>query len=247
MEPLLALLGGLAPLLLFRLLGARHYHAGELMMGALLFIAVLIVQPLLQLAPLLYYGVSPEAAASGGAAILVAVYFGLVAAVVQSSLKYLFVRGMSASRALSLGLGFGIAEAIYVALSAYIVGVIINAPIGEEASRALEEIIRGRDLELGLWGLPLIAAERFAAATFHGASALLLVSFIAAGRGLSGLLALVAIHGLIDTLAMLINLGILRGVAPLLLLELLALLIALSLAALYGRQLSRESPEAPLY
>lgn len=239
MEPLLALLGGAASLLLFRFLGARQYYGGELLLGALLFLGTLIVQPLIQIAPFLYYGTTPAEVSERGApmAIVTSLYLGFVAGAIQSLLKYYFAKDMTRSKALSLGLGFGLAEAAYIALAAYIAAIVSSLPTAGNVA----------ELSLGLLGLPLVFLERFAATTFHGASAAMLADFASRGRGLAGLALLAAIHGAIDSLAASLALGVLSGLAVVLLLELAVLVISISLALLYARGLASERPEAPLY
>jgi len=100
------LLGGILGLLLIWAY-LRRFHAGELILGALLLIPVLIFQPMVQKIPG-FLGV-------GGTTFLV-LWTGLIAALFQEPLKYYFSRDKTLGNAVYIGAGFGLGEAIYTAL-----------------------------------------------------------------------------------------------------------------------------------
>ena len=106
------LLGGLLGLLLIWAY-LRRFHAGELILGALLLIPVLIFQPPVQRLP--------EFLGVGSTTFLVP-WTGLIAALFQEPLKYYFSRGKTLGRAVYIGIGFGFGEAVYVAFIASIGG-----------------------------------------------------------------------------------------------------------------------------
>ncbi|WP_297460598.1 hypothetical protein [Thermococcus sp.] len=106
------LTGGLLGLLLLWAY-LRKFHAGELVLGTVLLIPVLLVQPPLQALPG-YLGLSDP--------VYVTLWSGLVASLIQEPLKYYFARDKTLGRATYVGAGFGIGEALYVSTLSAIFG-----------------------------------------------------------------------------------------------------------------------------
>ncbi|NJE54690.1 DUF3887 domain-containing protein [Thermococcus sp. 21S9] len=156
------LLGGLLGLLLLWAY-LRKFHAGELILGALLVIPVLIFQPLVQELPG-FLGVTNTA--------FLVVWTGLIAGLFQEPLKYYFSRDKTLGRAVYIGAGFGLGEAVYVAFIASIGG--------------------------GSW-IGLI--ERTLALLFHASTTALFAYSHRNSWGRKALLAMVLVHWLTDSIA----------------------------------------------
>ncbi|WP_285519312.1 DUF3887 domain-containing protein [Thermococcus nautili] len=161
-KALYPLLGGLLGLLLLWAY-LRKFHAGELILGAVLILPVLVVQPPLQMLPG-YAGISN--------AVLAVLWSGLIAGLVQEPLKYYFSRDKTLRRAVYIGAGFGLGEAIYVAT--------ISALFGGSL--------------LGLF-------ERTLALLFHASTTALFAYSYRNGWGGKALLAMVLVHWLTDSIA----------------------------------------------
>ncbi|NJE49318.1 DUF3887 domain-containing protein [Thermococcus sp. 9N3] len=161
-KALYPLLGGLLGLLLLWAY-LRKFHAGELILGAVLILPVLVVQPPLQMLPG-YAGISN--------AVLAVLWSGLIAGLVQEPLKYYFSRDKTLGRAVYIGAGFGLGEAIYVAT--------ISALFGGSL--------------LGLF-------ERTLALLFHASTTALFAYSYRNGWGGKALLAMVLVHWLTDSIA----------------------------------------------
>jgi len=200
-------IGGVACAVLLWVLGFRRFMAGSVGLGSAAFLVSVFVQQPIQQVPILV-AVLPEVfgGASGGnveeavrgfiaglsPAMLVALalWLGFVAGAVQSSFKYIFARKRSLYGAANLGLGFGLAEAVFVGVIALASPLLTPSAI--------------RDLPA--YAPALSAFERFSAALFHVGSTLYITATARRGSGLAGLLAVVALHGSIDTLAALYQL-----------------------------------------
>ncbi|AHL23614.1 hypothetical protein BD01_2016 [Thermococcus nautili] len=161
-KALYPLLGGLLGLLLLWAY-LRKFHAGELILGAVLILPVLVVQPPLQMLPG-YAGISN--------AVLAVLWSGLIAGLVQEQLKYYFSRDKTLGRAVYIGAGFGLGEAIYVAT--------ISALFGGSL--------------LGL-------LERALTLLFHASTTALFAYSYRNGWGGKALLAMVLVHWLTDSIA----------------------------------------------
>ena len=197
--------GGLASIVFVRMLGFRKFTGGEIVLGAVVFLVSLIVQQPIQQLPILARTL-PEILSNPAMAqtiireflksldpytlVLIALWFGFIAGLVQTGFKYIFARNKKYSDALNIGLGFGVAEAFYVA----VVGSIILASGLTGASG------------VPLHAYALSAIERFSASLFHVGSTLLLIHAIKQGRKYMGFATVVAVHGTIDTLASLTQL-----------------------------------------
>ena len=236
--------GGLASIVLVRMLGFKRFTSGELVLGAVVFLASLVIQQPIQQLPILV-AVLPEIVRNPGMAqaivreflesldpytlVLVALWFGFTAGLVQTSFKYIFIRNRRYSDALNIGLGFGVAEAFYVAIVGFILLIIGLAGAGEAP----------------LHVYALSAAERFSATMFHVGSTLLLIHTIRLGRRIMGFTTVVAVHGALDTLAALTQLT--RSPALLILTEILALAAGLAITLKLYRKAIEEPIEEPLW
>jgi len=156
------LLGGLLGLLIIWIY-LRKFHAGELILGAVLLVPVLIFQPPVQSA-IVFLGVS--------GALPRVLWTGLIAALFQEPLKYYFSRDKTLGKALYIGAGFGIGEAVYAATLSSLFG-----------------------------GSVLVLVERTLALLFHSSTTVLFAYAYRNGWGRKALLAMVLVHWLTDSLA----------------------------------------------
>jgi len=236
--------GGLASIVFVRILGFRKFTGGEIVLGAVVFLVSLIVQQPIQQLPILARTL-PEILSNPAVAqtiireflenldpytlVLIALWFGFIAGLVQTGFKYIFARNKKYSDALNIGLGFGVAEAFYVAIA----GFILLATGLTSASGT------------PLHAYALSAIERFSASLFHVGSTLLLIHAIKQGRKYVGFAAVVAVHGTIDTLALLTQLTgnpILLAIA-----EILALVVGLVMILKLYRKAIEEPEEKPFW
>ena len=155
-------LGGLLGLLLIWAY-LRRFHAGELILGAVLLVPVLIIQPPLQMLPR-YLGADNTA--------FMILWTGFVAGLVQEPLKYYLSRDKTLGRALYVGAGFGLGESLYVAVLSSVLG-----------------------------GSVLGLVERTLALIFHASTTVLFAYSYRNGWGRKALFAMIAVHGLIDSVA----------------------------------------------
>ncbi|WP_297548896.1 DUF3887 domain-containing protein [Thermococcus sp.] len=156
------LLGGLLGLLLIWAY-LRRFHAGELILGAFLIIPVLVVQPPIQMIPG-YLGITNP--------VVLSLWGGLIAGLVQEPLKYYFSRDKTLGKAAYVGVGFGLGEAIYVAIISAIAG-----------------------------GSLLGLVERTLALLFHTSTTVLFAYSYRNGWGRKALLTMVLVHWVVDSMA----------------------------------------------
>jgi len=199
------LIGGIAAVVFVWLLGLRKFTAMGLIFGVLaLVISVLIQSPIQQLpiivalAPRLASVKSVEelqqlvrefVESIGVAGVVgLSLWLGFVAGAVQTVFKYLFISPIlkrSYRGALSVGLAFGLAEAVFVAVLS--LSAAANIP------------------EIPVWMFAASAAasafERFSTALFHIGTSLYIVDAARRGAALRGVLTVVITHGFIDTAA----------------------------------------------
>jgi len=161
--------------LLYPLLGAflgflvlwaylRKFHGAELILGAVLLIPVLFLQPLVQALPK-FLNVTNLA--------FIVLWTGLIAALFQEPLKYYLSRDKTLGKALYVGIGFGLAEGIYVALNASLLG-----------------------------GASWVAIlERFLSVVFHASTTVFFAYSYRNGKGREALVAMILAHWVIDSLA----------------------------------------------
>jgi len=199
------LIGGVAAVVFVWLLGLRKFTAAGLVFGALaLVISVIVQNPIQQLpvivalAPKLVSVKSFEELQQlikefmegiGLAGVVgLSLWFGFAAGAVQTGFKYLFISPIlkrSYRGALSVGLAFGLAEAVFVAVTSLLASAVIP--------------------EIPIWMIAASAAasafERFSAALFHVGTSLYIADAARKGAALRGILIVTTIHGFIDSAA----------------------------------------------
>ncbi|AFK23142.1 hypothetical protein [Pyrococcus sp. ST04] len=177
--PMIILGGALAWLTLF-LFGLKKIRAGEFILGVFLFFLAIFAQGIIQQVPFLWTGIKSNAdLVSKGikVIILASVWIGLTAALFQEGSKFFFVRRKSYSFAYSVGLGFGTAEVLMLALNVTLVGMKVHVDV---------------PLTIAL----LTMAERYLVLLFHVGTAILL-----ANGTWKVLLSVIGAHAVVDTLA----------------------------------------------
>ena len=165
----------------------------------------------------------------------VSLWYGFVASTVQSTLKYVFVKGKSYVVSANLGAGFGLTEAFFVGVSALIAQLIT----------ALGRLPTPITLEVPIYYSALISLERLSALLFHFGSTLYIFDSAKAGKPLQGLLAIIALHALIDFLAAFTQFT--ENPIALAVTELTALLVGLALTFKFYKKAVEEQEEKILY
>ena len=143
----------------------RRLGVAELVFGIALFFIVLLFQPLIQSVPT-FLGVSNVA--------FLVVWTGFIAGVFQETIKYYAARNKGQRKALYIGGGFGLGEAIYVSAIS---------------------VLGGTQVVL------LSALERFLALLFHSSTTVIFSRAYPDGKGREALLAMILVHWFIDSLA----------------------------------------------
>jgi len=199
------LIGGVAAVVFVWLLGLRKFTAAGLIFGVLALVISVIVQSPIQQLPVIV-ALTPRLASvksveelqqlvrefiesiGVAGAVGLSLWVGFVAGAVQTGFKYLFISPIlkkSYRGALSVGLAFGLAEAVFIAV------------LSLSAAAGIPEI--------PVWMLAASAAasafERFSAALFHVGTSLYIADAAHRGVALRGVLTVVTIHGFIDTAA----------------------------------------------
>lgn len=231
MQPFFAILGATVAWLFIRLLGFKRYIAGELILGLVIFFISIIIQQIIQQLPLITSGIKTTSdIVSKGVSfiLLVSIYLGFVAGLIQSLFKYIFGKDKSYVEALNIGLGFGLTEAFTIALY-----------------QILSTILTGKVVDVSIVSCFVSVLERFSAVLFHVGSLLFLISFVKKKKGMIGLTILIFIHGTIDSLAVYYQLTMNNLV--LLLVELIALVTGLFLTLFFINKAKIEQivPESP--
>ena len=157
------LLGGLVGLLALWLY-MRRINVAEILFGAFLLVPILLFQPLVQKLPV-FMGI--------GSTTFIVLWTGLIAGLFQEPLKYYTSRDKPLDKALYIGVGFGIGEAIYVAITSALLG--------------------------GASWLALI--ERLLALLFHASTTVLFAYSWRNGWGRKALISMVLVHWLVDSAA----------------------------------------------
>lgn len=181
------ILGGLLAWATLYFMGFEKQRWGEFVLGlAAFFIAMIIQNPIQQL-PLLGMGIKSNAdvIARGTVFVIgVSVWVGLIAGIVQEGAKYLLVKGKSLNTGLFMGLGFGITE-VFVIAGAALAGALAT----------------GKPLDVPLSTALLSMVERYFVVLFHVGTGIYLAYAYREGYGKTGLLAMIGIHTVIDSLA----------------------------------------------
>ena len=183
---ILTMLGGFLGFLMFYLMRFR-IRGKELLLGFLLVLAVITIQPIIQQTPLLAFNIKSniDILAKGVIYIVLAsVWIGFVAGFFQEGLKYLICRGRDLGNALFIGVGFGIGEAVLIPIL-----------------QGIQLIILGSLHEISLLNSILSMIERFLVTAFHAGTAVILAYSYRKGFGWKAFTTLSITHGVIDTSA----------------------------------------------
>jgi hypothetical protein len=185
--PPFPLLGGLLAWATIYFLGFKKQKWAELILGAVAFILAMVVQNPIQQLPLLGIGIRSNAdvIARGTAFTLgVAIWLGLIAGFTQEGVRYFLVKDKSTRTALFVGLGFGITEVLFVAVT----------PI-------LAVTVTGGNLDVPVVQAVLSMLERYFAVLFHVGTTVYLAYAARNGFGGKAYLTMALLHGFLDTLA----------------------------------------------
>jgi len=197
------LIGGVAAVVFVWLLGLRKLSAAGLIFGVLALVISVLIQRPLQSLPIII-ALAPRLASVKGAEELqqlvrefiesiglagaagLSLWSGFVAGAVQTGFKYLFISPVlkrSYRGALSVGLAFGFAEAVFAAVLSLLAATSIP--------------------EVPAWMIAASAAasafERFSVALFHIGTSLYIADAARRDAALRGVLTVTSIHGLMDT------------------------------------------------
>ncbi len=163
-KALYPLLGGLTAFLILWSY-VRELGIAEVILGMALLFIILLIQPPVQSIPT-FLGVSNVA--------LLAIWTGFIAGLFQEVIKYYASRDKGLRKALYIGAGFGLGEALYVS------GI---------------SVLGGSQVAL------LSALERFLALLFHSSTTVVFAYSYKRGRGREALLAMILVHWFVDSLA----------------------------------------------
>ena len=181
------ILGGLLAWGTLYFLGFKKQRWGEFLLGLAAFFIALIVQNPVQQLPLLGMGIRSNAdvLARGTAFVIgVSIWLGLIAGTMQELAKYFLVKGKSLNTGLFMGLGFGMTE-VFVIAGATLAGALAT----------------GEPLDVPLSTAVISMLERYFVVLFHVGTGIYLAYACREGFGRKGLLAMIGIHSVIDSLA----------------------------------------------
>ncbi|NJF24786.1 YhfC family glutamic-type intramembrane protease [Thermococcus sp. Bubb.Bath] len=185
--PPFPILGGLLAWGTVYFLGFKKQKWAELILGGVAFLLAMVIQNPIQQFPLLGMGIRSNAdvIARGTAFTLgVAIWVGIVAGFVQEGVKYLLVKDKGTRTALFVGLGFGITEVLFVAVTPIIAVAATGGKIDVPVFQALLSMV-----------------ERYFAVLFHVGTTVYLAYAARNGFGKKGYLEMTVLHGFVDTLA----------------------------------------------
>ena len=181
------IIGGLLAWATVYFLGFEKQRWGEFVLGLAAFFIAMFVQSPIQQLPLLGMGIKSNAdIVARGIAFTIgaSIWIGLVAGVVQEGAKYILVKGKSLNTGLFMGLGFGITE-VFVIAGAALAGALLT----------------GEALDVPLGTALLSMIERYFVVLFHVGTGIYLAYAYREGFGRSGLLAMIGVHTVIDSLS----------------------------------------------
>jgi hypothetical protein len=183
---ILTMLGGFLGFLMFYLMMFR-VRGKEFLLGFLLVLVVIIIQPIIQQAPFQALNIksSIDILARGVIYIVLAsLWIGFVAGFLQEGLKYLTCRGRDLGSALFIGVGFGVGEAVLIPIL-----------------QSIQLAVLGSLHEVSLLNSILSMIERFLVTVFHAGTAIILAYSYRKGFGWKAFTILSITHGVIDTSA----------------------------------------------
>ncbi|MCC6013914.1 MAG: YhfC family intramembrane metalloprotease [Candidatus Verstraetearchaeota archaeon] len=235
------IIGGLFGIIFLRLIGFKKFNIGDLLLGFVVFFISIIIQSFIQSLPFIIYISSLANPIEVQTKImkyilsqelpmilLLSIWFGFIAAIIQSGFKYLFIRNKSYSISTNIGAGFGLTEAFYIGISGLISQFLIT-----------------QQLNIPIYYYLISGLERFSVLLFHTGSTLYLFDSIKRRRGLIGFLVIVFIHGLIDFLAVIYQFT--GSLIILILTEVIALLTGLLLTLKLYKKAIEEPKEKILW
>ncbi len=185
--PPFPLLGGFLAWVTIYFLGFKRQKWAELILGGIAFILAMIVQNPIQQLPLLGAGVRSNADVIARGTVFtvgVALWVGFVAGFVQEGVKYLLVKDKGTKTALFVGLGFGVTEVLFVAVTPIIAVAAAGGKIDVPVIQALLSMV-----------------ERYFAVLFHIGTTVYLAYATKNGFGVKGFSTMALLHGFVDTLA----------------------------------------------
>lgn len=199
-------LGGLSGFVFLYVIGFRKFNGGDLLLGLVVFFISIFIQSPIQQLPIIQLmfseGLLGDLGNIGNITefqvkiqellltkgmffiALLSIWLGFVAGIVQTSFKYLFTRNKSYTASVNIGAGFGLTEAFYIGVT----GLILQLTISQVVTISIPYYA-------------ISSLERFSASLFHVGSTLYIFDSLKKGKGLTGFLLIVAVHGLIDSLA----------------------------------------------
>jgi len=183
---LFPIIGGLLAWFTIYLLGFKKQIWTAFLLGLAIFFLAMLVQSPIQQLPLLAMGImsNQDVLARGLLFTLAtAIWLGFVAGLVQEGFKYVFIRGKDMRFALFVGLGFGITEVVMIVVNALIAALLL-----------------GKSLDAPPAAMLLSLVERYFAVLFHIGTTIFLAYAYNLGFGKRGLVAMVAIHTVVDSL-----------------------------------------------
>ena len=188
------IIGGLFGIIFLRLIGFKKFNIGDLLLGFVVFFISIIIQSFIQQLPFIIYignlanpmevqtKIMKYILSQGLLMILLlSIWFGFIAAIIQSGFKYLFIRNKSYTISMNVGAGFGLTEAFYIGISGLI-----------------SQFLIAQQFNIPIYYYLISGLERFSVLLFHAGSTLYLFDSIKRRKGLIGFLVIVFIHGLID-------------------------------------------------
>ncbi len=186
MSPFLfIILGGFLAWATVYAVGFRKLRWAEFILGLVAFLLAMIIQNPVQQLPLMGMGITSNedvVARGTGFMVIVAVWLGLAAGIIQEGIKYYLVRERKLREAVFVGLGFGVTEAVVIAVA-----------------KVLPVALKGGSVEVPLLSALLSMAERYFATLFHVGTAVFLAYSARQGFGKRGLIYMIGLHTIIDS------------------------------------------------
>jgi len=179
----LSLGGILGVIFILKLFKPTNLRFLTLMLGAAAFFIAIFIQTPVQQFPLLFEGIKTveDIIYRGIFVTLGAVfYMGFIAGIIQEVVKYVFLKRDNVNIGLHVGLGFGVAELVYLLIYAVVITVVFGSSSNNISS---------------IWYL-FPGIERFLVIIFHTVTAIYMALY-----GKNGLLVAIISHGAIDSLA----------------------------------------------
>lgn len=186
LTPLVIVLAPFFALLLAYFLGIKIRKS--ILWGAVVFLVSIFVQQIFQQTAIVLLNVHEFLRETGTVPMeyipIVSISLGFLAGLCQEGFKFMFSYNRDVDQAISLGLGFGIVEASYIAFST------LYGSLTPQTSVTINGFL-----------LAVSSLERFLVTIFHGFTTGFMVLSVRKGRWIYGLTSMIIVHGIIDTLA----------------------------------------------